>query len=211
MIKKIVLATQNKDKIKEIKYIFEILKMQNIQLYTISDFFDKKIEIEEDGKTLKDNAIKKAKFVGNLVGLPTLSEDTGLFVDYLGGAPGVCSARYADTDPKKHTVTYEDNYKKLLRELKGVPWEKRTAKFICVACIYLPKQNKCYTRKGVVEGYITFEPKGQNGFGYDPVFYYPPKEKTFAEMSFEEKNSLSHRFLAFKKISLLVKEMLSKL
>jgi len=206
MIKKIVLATQNKDKVKEIKHIFESLKL-NIELLSVSDFFDKKIEIEEDGKTLRENAIKKAKVIGNLTGLPSLSEDTGLFVDYLNGAPGVYSSRYADTDPKKHTASYEDNYKKLLKELKDVHWEKRTAKFICIFCLFLPKQDKCYTRKGEVKGYITFEPKGSNGFGYDPVFFYPPKGKTFAELSSEEKNSLSHRFLAIKKIAVLIKEL----
>ena len=206
-MKKIILATGNKDKAKEIKYIFGTLKLNNIELCLYTDFLGKKIDIEEDGKTLKENAVKKAKVIGDLVGLPTLSEDTGLFVDYLDGAPGVYSARYADTDPKKHTATYEDNYRKLLQELKGVPWHKRTAKFICIACLYLPKQNKCYTRKGIVEGYITFEPKGIDGFGYDPVFFYQPKGNTFAEMSFEEKNSLSHRFLAFKKIVSLIKSI----
>ncbi len=205
-MKKIVLATRNKDKTKEIKDIFERLKL-NIELLSILNFPNIP-EIEEDGKTLKENAKKKAKIVGDIIGLPTLSEDTGLFVDYLNGAPGVYSSRYADTDPKKHTATYEDNYKKLLKQLEGVPWEKRTAKFICTACFYIPQKNKCYTRTAEVKGYITLSPKGSNGFGYDPVFFYPPKQKTFAELTTEEKNLISHRFLAIKKISGIIKEHL---
>jgi XTP/dITP diphosphohydrolase len=204
-MKKIVLATRNKDKTKEIKDIFERLKL-DIEILSILNFPNIP-EVEEDGKTLKENAKKKAKVVGDITGLPTLSEDTGLFVDYLNGAPGVYSSRYADTDPKKHTATYEDNYKKLLKELEGVPWEKRTAKFVCTACLYIPQKNKCYTRTAEVKGFITFSPKGDNGFGYDPVFFYPPKQKTFAELSSEEKNSISHRFLAIKKIVSLIKEL----
>ncbi len=205
MKKKIVVATRNRDKLKEIKQIFETYCKDKYELLCIEDF-ENIPEVEEDGKTLKENAIKKAKVIGDIVGMPTVSEDTGLFVDYLNGAPGVFSARYADTG-KKHNCTYEDNYKKLLRELKGVPWEKRTAEFVCVACLYLPKKNKYYTRTGKVKGYITFEPKGEGGFGYDPVFYYPPKQKTFAELTKEEKNSVSHRFLAFKNIISVIKEV----
>ncbi len=205
MKKKLVLATKNKDKVKEILKIFELLKFKNIEILFFSDF-NNIPEIEEDAKTLKGNAVKKAKIVGNTTGLPALSEDTGLFVDYLNGAPGVYSSRYADKNPKKHTATYEDNYKKLLKELEGVPWEKRTAKFVCVACLYIPKINKYYTRTGEVKGFISFNPSGEYGFGYDPVFFYPPKQKTFAELSSEEKNFLSHRFLAIKKIISLIKE-----
>ncbi len=204
-MKKVVLATRNKDKIKEIKKIFEIYKC-NIELLTLSNFCNIP-EIEEDGKTLKDNAIKKAKIVGNFTGLPSLSEDTGLFVDYLNGAPGIYSARYADPDPKHHTCSYEDNCKKLLKELEGVPWEKRTAKFVCVAALYLPEKNKCYTRIGEVRGYISLSLQGNNGFGYDPVFFYPEKEKNFAEMSIEEKCLISHRARAIAKIISLIKSL----
>lgn len=204
-MKKLVLATKNKDKIKEIKQILEFLKIKNIEIFLCFDF-DNIPEIEEDGKTLKENAVKKAKVVGNITGLPSLSEDTGLFVEYLNGAPGVYSSRYADKNPKVHTATYEDNYKKLLKELEGVPWEKRTAKFVCVACLYIPKINKYYTRTGEVKGFISLSAKGKYGFGYDPVFFYPPKQKTFAELLPEEKNFLSHRFLAIKKIVPLIKE-----
>ncbi len=204
MKKKIVISTRNKDKLKEIKKIFEMMKCDNYELFSIADF-ENLPEVEEDRNTLRENAIKKAKTIGDIVGLPTVSEDTGLFVDYLNGEPGVYSARYADTT-KKHTCSYEDNYKKLLKKLEGVPWEKRTAEFVCTTCLYLPKKNKYYIRTGKVQGYITFEPKGSNGFGYDPVFYYPPKQKTFAELSLEEKNLISHRFLAFKKIISVIKE-----
>jgi len=133
-MKKIVLATRNKDKTKEIKEIFKRLKL-DIEILSILKFPNIP-EVEEDGKTLKENAKKKAKVVGDITGLPTLSEDTGLFVDYLNGAPGVYSSCYADTDPKKHTATYEDNYKKLLKELEGVPWEKKDCE-ICLYCVSL--------------------------------------------------------------------------
>lgn len=206
-MKKLVLATKNKDKIKEIKKIFEILNLSKIEILDIKNF-ENVPEVEEDGKTLKENAIKKAKIVGNYTGLPALAEDTGLFVDYLKGAPGVFSSRYADKDSKKHTATYEDNYKKLLKELEGVIWEKRTARFLCVVCLYLPKLNKYYTRTGEVKGFITFKPQGNYGFGYDPVFYFPLKEKTFAEIPLEEKCKISHRFLAIKNIAPLIKEYL---
>ncbi|MEN3014116.1 MAG: RdgB/HAM1 family non-canonical purine NTP pyrophosphatase [Endomicrobiia bacterium] len=206
-MKKLVISTRNIDKLKEIKAILEKSGLKNIQILSMFDFQNLP-EVEEDGKTLKENAIKKAKVVGNFTGLPTLAEDTGLFVDYLNGAPGVYSARYADKDPKRHTATYEDNYKKLLNELKDVPWEKRTAKFITISCLYLPQKNKTFTRKGEVKGYITFVPQGTNGFGYDPVFYFPPKQKTFAELKQEEKNSISHRAIAIKRIIPLIKEHL---
>ncbi len=205
-MKKLVLATRNKDKIKEIKKILTNLKCE-FEILSLTDF-DNIPEIEEDAETLRQNAIKKAKVVGNFTGLPCISDDTGLFVDYLNGLPGVRSSRYADEREDVHTATYEDNYKKLLKELEGVPWEKRTAKFVCVICFYLPQKNKCYTRTGEVKGYITFTPIGKNGFGYDPVFYYPPKEKTFAELSTEEKNLVSHRYLAIKKIMAVIKKFL---
>ncbi|MCX7957095.1 MAG: RdgB/HAM1 family non-canonical purine NTP pyrophosphatase [Endomicrobia bacterium] len=207
-MKKLVLATRNKDKAKEIKYIFEILNLsQKIEVLDVNNFSNLP-EVEEDGKTLKENAIKKAKVVGDITGLISLSEDTGLFVDYLNGDPGVFSARYADKDPGKHTATYEDNYTKLLKELKNVSWEKRTAKFVCVACLYIPKTGKIYTRTGKVKGFITLKPTGKFGFGYDPVFYYPPLQKTFGELNQEEKSKVSHRFLAIKNISPLIKEFL---
>ncbi|MFQ3676263.1 MAG: RdgB/HAM1 family non-canonical purine NTP pyrophosphatase [Endomicrobiia bacterium] len=205
-MRKIVLATRNKDKIKEIRHIFKMLDVKSVEFLSLTSFANVP-EVEEDGKTLKENAIKKAKVVGNYTGLPSLSEDTGLFVEYLNGAPGIYSARYADKDKKVHTATYEDNYKKVLEEMKNVPWEKRKAEFVCVAALYLPQQNKIFTRKGVVKGYITISPCGNNGFGYDPIFYLPEKEKTFAELSLEEKNILSHRFLAMKQIAKVIKSL----
>lgn len=206
-MKKIVLATRNKEKIKEIKYIFKKFNINNVELLSLSAFANIP-EIDEDGKTLKENAIKKSKEVGNYTGLLSLAEDTGLFIEYLKGAPGVYSARYSSKNEKKHNdTTYEDNYKKVLKEMENVPWEKRKAEFVCVAALYLPKQNKSFTRKGVVKGYITISPSGNNGFGYDPIFYLPEKEKTFAEMSLEEKNLVSHRFLAMQQIARLLKSL----
>ena len=205
-MKKIVLATRNKDKIKEIRHIFKMFNIKDVELLSVSDFANVP-EVEEDKETLKENAIKKAKVIGNHTGLPSLAEDTGLFVEHLKGAPGIYSARYADKNEKKHNASYEDNYKKVLKEMENVPWEKRKAEFVCVAALYLPKQNKSFTRKGVVKGYITILPSGKNGFGYDPIFYLPEKEKTFAELASEEKNLLSHRFLAMQQIAKLVKSL----
>jgi len=205
MKKRIVLATRNADKVREIRAIFEGSGV-GVELLGL-DGFAGVPEVDEDGETLKANAVKKARTVGNHTGLPALAEDTGLFVDCLDGAPGVRSSRYADTDPHRHTATYDDNCRKLLAEMRGVPLRKRTARFTCVAAFYAPRLNKAYTRSGEVEGVITEKPSGDHGFGYDPVFLYPPLQKTFAEMTAEEKNRISHRFKAMKRIAQLMRQM----
>ncbi|HAX61547.1 MAG TPA: Non-canonical purine NTP pyrophosphatase [Elusimicrobia bacterium] len=189
---KIVLATQNKDKIREIKKIlgekFEIVKLKKFP------------KIIEDGKTLEENAIKKAKAIFRITGITTLADDSGLEVKALGGRPGVYSARFAGKN-----CTYLDNNKKLLKLLKNVPYKKRKAKFRTVVAIIFP-DGRIKTTEGSVSGYITTEPKGSNGFGYDPIFYYPKLKKTFAQLTTAQKNRISHRAIAFKK----AKKMLIK-
>jgi XTP/dITP diphosphohydrolase len=142
--------------------------------------------------TFEGNAIIKAMTVGKKTGFLTLAEDSGLEVDALGGRPGVYSARYAPGTDK-------DRYTKLLQELKDVPNEKRRARFTTVVAIYDPISDKVRTCTGAYEGTITFEPVGENGFGYDPVFFSTELQKTGAQMTLEEKNAVSHRGKAVRK------------
>jgi len=179
----LVLATNNQDKITEIRHALEGLPVTIL----ISSDFPTFPDPHESGTNLKENAILKAREICTFTGLPSLADDTGLEVDALGGAPGVYSSRFAGDN-----ATYRDNYEKLLRELKGVPPEKRTARFRCVIAIaWTP--NEIQTVDGLAEGVITEDIAGDNGFGYDPVFYYPPLHKRFSEMTVAEKNQVSHR------------------
>jgi len=187
-MKKIILATNNKDKIKEIK---NILKNIKYNIFTLSDILLNK-SIKETGETISDNARIKARAIRKYVkDAIILSDDTGLEVDFLAKAPGVYSSRFAGAG-----CTYEDNYKKLLWLLREVPWKQRKATFKTSVYIIFPDGNEKLVT-GKVSGYITFMPKGTNGFGYDPVFYIPQKGKTYAELSLKEKNAISHRKKAF--------------
>lgn len=179
---KILLASRNKDKLHEVRGKVAPL---GIEILTPDDFPDLP-EVEEDGDTLEANAIKKALTLHQLTNLPTLADDTGLEVDALDGAPGVYSSRYDGPN-----ATYASNCAKLLREMAGVPEGKRQARFRCVLA-YL-EDGRTHTFEGRVEGKVTFNPAGDNGFGYDPVFYVLEAGKTLAQMSLEEKNALSHR------------------
>jgi len=186
---KIVLATHNKDKLKELKEGFSDL---NINLLDLSAF-PKIKEIIEDGKTLRDNALIKAKTVYNLTGIPAIADDTGLEVDYLNGDPGVYTARFAGED-----CTYKDNVNKLLKVMKNVPFEQRSANFR-TSMVFIDNKMKLFA-DGVVKGIINKKIKGLAGFGYDPIFYVPEEGKTFAEMSMKKKNIISHRGLAIKEL-----------
>lgn len=148
-------------------------------------------EPEENGKTFEDNALIKARYYGRESGMLCLADDSGLSVDVLDGRPGVRSARYAPTDPER--------IERLLAELRGIDPEMRTARFICAAALVLPGGGE-WVERGVCEGRIAQEPRGQNGFGYDPVFYLPGREQTMAELAPEEKNLISHRGRALEKI-----------
>lgn len=196
----LVLATHNKDKIREIKNLLEDLP---IEIKTFEDFPDMP-DVDETGSTLEENAILKSNGINEHTGLPALADDSGLEVEALGGRPGVYSSRYAGPG-----CTYDDNNKKLLQELDGVPVERRNACFRTVIAITWDKDN-VETVEGRADGIITASNRGKSGFGYDPVFYYPPAEKTFAEMTLNEKNKVSHRGLALIKAKKLIKSYLEK-
>ncbi len=177
----LVIATRNKGKTIEIR---ELLEDFPIEIKDLDDFGPIP-EVEEDGETFEENAYKKASFTARILGLPVLADDSGLVVDALGGAPGVYSARYAGEN-----ATDEDLYRKLLGEMEGKT--DRKAVFECVISIAVPT-GAALTYEARCEGLIADCPAGENGFGYDPVFYYPTFNKTFAELAGKEKNSVSHR------------------
>lgn len=178
----IVLATHNRGKMEEMSAILGHLPVELLAL----DAFPEIGDIPETGNTLKENAFIKAETVHRLTGLPALADDTGLEVDALNGAPGIYSARYAGAD-----ATFDDNCQKMLKELHGIPVEKRTARFRTVIAFVNGGEKEWV--EGVAEGRIIEEKRGIGGFGYDPIFYYPPLRKTFAELDSVEKNSISHR------------------
>ena len=187
--KKIVVATQNIDKQKE---IYSLLKDLNINVLGM-EYFPEIEDIEETGLTLIENSFIKSKTVNQITGLACLADDTGLEVDVLNGAPGVFSARYAGENS-----TYDDNVRKLLFELQDTPENLRTARFRTVIS-YVDSKNEFYD-EGTIEGRITLESSGVDGFGYDSVFVPNSSEKTFAEMSKERKNKISHRAIALNKM-----------
>ena len=187
MISEVVLATRNRHKVEELAALLGDL---GIRIRTLADF-PHAPEVEEDGATCEANAIKKACEIARATGLTAVADDTGLEVDALNGRPGVYAARYAG----EH-ATYEDNCRKLVQELEGVPHERRTARFITVAAIAVPGEPVQVTQ-GVLNGYITEKASGSKGFGYDPVFYVPELKATLAEISAEQKNRISHRAKAF--------------
>ena len=186
---KIILATHNTDKRKE---MMAALTDLNVEILSLVDF-PQVGEIVEDGETLTENAIIKAKAVFDITGIPAISDDTGLSVDALHGAPGVYSARYAGEN-----ATYDDNVEKLVDEMKNVLPENRGAQFQTIM-VYIDKDTELIV-DGVVKGQIANASKGVGGFGYDPVFYIPEQEKTFAEMTIQEKNQISHRGIALRNL-----------
>jgi len=178
----IILATHNRGKMKEMSSILAHLP---VTLLTLDDF-PQIGEIPETGETLKENAFIKAETVHQKTGLPALADDTGLEVDALDGAPGVHSSRYDG-----ETATFEDNCRKMMQEMDGIPAEERTARFHTVIAFVSDSGNEW--TEGMVEGRILEKKRGDGGFGYDPLFYYPPLKKTFAELNSEQKNNISHR------------------
>ena len=197
MIREVVLATRNRHKVGE---LVALLGDANITIRSLDEFPDAP-DVVEDGNTCEANAVKKARAIADFTGLPAVADDTGLEVDALGGRPGVYAARYAGED-----ATYEDNCLKLLRELVGVPHERRTARFLTVAAIALPSDG-VRVAQGILEGVIAEEASGTLGFGYDPVFLIPELGKTLAQLPPEHKNKISHRARAFTQAKDLLKEM----
>ncbi|ESL04683.1 non-canonical purine NTP pyrophosphatase, RdgB/HAM1 family [Catonella morbi ATCC 51271] len=180
---KIVFATTNAGKIKEIK---EILSDFDVEVVSMKEM-NITADIEENGATFEENSLIKARAVSKLTGLPALADDSGLEVDYLNGEPGIYSARYLGRDTD---YDYKNNY--IIDKLKEAKGEERSARFVCVISLVLPDGRE-FVKKGVMEGRIGYEIKGENGFGYDPIFFLPEYGKTSAEISAEEKNKISHR------------------
>lgn len=186
----LVLASTNKGKTKELQ---ERLQGYPVDIKNLSDFGPIP-EIIEDGETFDDNAYKKASFTARVLGYPALADDSGLCVEALGGAPGVYSARYAGEN-----ATDQDNVDKLLEDMKNE--ENRKAAFECVISIAVPT-GAALTYEGRCEGVLTREPAGDNGFGYDPLFFFPALDnKTFAQLSMAEKATVSHRGKALQEIT----------
>jgi len=195
---KIVLATHNHDKDIELQHS---LRGLGVEICSLSEYPDIG-EIEETGTTLLENSLLKAHTVHDRTGLPAIADDTGLEVDALDGAPGVYSARFAGAD-----ATYEDNLNKLLFSMEEVSEERRSARFRTV--ISFVDGNQELWTEGHIDGKIIDFPRGNSGFGYDPVFYIPQLEKTFAELSTEEKNKISHRGLALQKLRKILVNVLN--
>ncbi|MCP4108680.1 MAG: XTP/dITP diphosphatase [Desulfobacteraceae bacterium] len=185
----IVIATRNKGKTSEIK---ELLKDHPVEIKNLDDFGPIPL-IEEDGDTFEENAYKKASLTARYLGLPALADDSGLLVEALDNAPGVYSARHAGEN-----ATDEQRSAAILKEMEGR--DNRKAAFECVISIAVPT-GQALTYEARCEGLITEQPSGSNGFGYDPIFYYPPLKKTFAELSGKEKNSVSHRGKALQELT----------
>lgn len=188
MGKKIIFATGNQGKMKEIKAVFadfdgEILSMKEAGIVC---------DIEENGQTFEENALIKAKAIHELTDAIVLADDSGLEVDYLGKEPGVMSARYLGEE-----TPYSIKNQKIMDRLDGVPKEERTARFVCAIAAVLPDGSSQVVR-ATIEGYIGYEERGKNGFGYDPIFMVPEYEKSTAELTMEEKNKISHRGKALK-------------
>ena len=191
---KLILASKNAHKAAEMQAILG----DSIELITQDAAGCGEIEVIEDGTTFEENAIKKAVEIMKATNLPTIADDSGLAVDALDGRPGIFTARFAGEN-----ATDDENINKLLEELKNVPESERTARFVCVIALAVPGE-ETKTFRGEVEGRILFEKHGENGFGYDPVFYLPQLDAAMAEVAAEVKNSVSHRFNALK----LLKEYL---
>ena len=190
-MQKVVLASNNKGKVRELG---QLLSSFDMEVVPQSEF--NAGEVEETGLTFVENAILKARHAAQVSGLPAIADDSGLEVDALKGAPGIYSARFAGVGAND-----QDNLHKLLKELKDIPDEQRTARFQCLL-VYMRHANDptpliC---QGTWEGIITHEPQGDNGFGYDPVFYVPTHQCTSAQLTPEQKNQLSHRGQALQKL-----------
>jgi len=193
----LIVATRNKGKVREIR---EALRGLRLRIYALSDFSDVP-EIEEDGKSFAENALKKARFYSKAFGKLTLADDSGLEVDSLKGFPGIYSARYAGIG-----ASTQENNQKLLSEMEGISRSKRGARFKCVMAMVSPDGREAIA-EGACKGRIGFKEKGKKGFGYDPLFILPKYGKAMAELSLEEKNKISHRGKALRKLRKIIKTL----
>jgi XTP/dITP diphosphohydrolase len=192
----IIIASRNKGKVREIR---KVLKGSGFRIYSLNDFTDVP-KIVEDGRSFAENALKKARFYSNCFGKLTLSDDSGLDVDILKGLPGIYSARYGG-----ERATNQENNQKLLREMEGIPLSKRGARFKCAIAIVSPDGREAVA-EGSCKGRIGFKEVGKKGFGYDPLFILPQFGKTMAQLSLKEKNRISHRGKALKKLRKLIND-----
>ncbi|NRD76037.1 XTP/dITP diphosphatase [Bacillus sp. BRMEA1] len=199
-MKEVIIATKNAGKAKEFEQIFA---KRGIAVKTLLDFPEIP-DVDETGTTFEENATLKAEAVSKALNKMVIGDDSGLMVDALEGRPGIYSARYAG-EPKNDL----NNTNKLLADLKGVQEENRTARFYCALAVAIPGQ-ETFTVSGTCEGRILEEPRGTNGFGYDPVFYVPEKEAAMAELSSDEKNRISHRANALKKLDTVLDSFLER-
>jgi XTP/dITP diphosphohydrolase len=183
---RIIFATSNKDKLKEIK---EILSLYDIEVISLREA-DIHVDIEENGSTFEENAIIKAQTVMRLTKSIVMADDSGLEVDYINGEPGIYSARYLGED-----TSYIIKNKSIIDRLADAEGQERSARFVCAIATAFP-DGKIITTRGTVEGLIDYEEKGDNGFGYDPIFYVPQYNQTMAQIPFEVKNKISHRYKA---------------
>lgn len=190
-MKEVIIATKNPGKAREFEHIFA---PRGIEVKTLLDYSEME-DVEETGATFEENATLKAEAVSKQLNKMVIGDDSGLIVDALEGRPGIYSARYAGEEPKDD----QKNLEKVLNELQGVSEENRTARFYCALAVALPG-NETITVSGTCEGRILEEQRGTNGFGYDPVFYVPEKGRAMAELSSDEKNKISHRANALKKL-----------
>lgn len=195
-MKEIIVASTNQGKIKEIK---AMLKDIDIEVLSMKDVLEQELEIEETGTTFKENALIKAQTIANIVNKPVLADDSGLEVDALDKQPGIYSARFLGAD-----TSYNIKNQYIIDALKD---KERTARFVCALDLVIPGQEPILIEE-TMEGLINDKIEGANGFGYDPIFYFPPCQMTSAMMSMEEKNKYSHRAKALKKLYTILKEIL---
>lgn len=194
----VFIATRNPGKLKDFEKLFSPYGIE------VKSLLDKEVDlpdIEETGQTFEENAALKAEGIAAYLNIPVLADDSGLVVDALNGEPGIYSARYAGEE--KNDLA---NTKKLLRELEGVPVPERTARFVCVVALARPGE-KTVLKRGICEGRIAEEPKGSNGFGYDPVFCPAGREQTMGQLSSLEKNKISHRHHALVQLDSWLKQL----
>ena len=195
-MKEIIVASTNQGKIKEIK---AMLKDIDIEVLSMKDVLEQELEIEETGTTFKENALIKAQTIANIVNKPVLADDSGLEVDALDKQPGIYSARFLGAD-----TSYNIKNQYIIDALKD---KERTTRFVCAMALVIPGQEPILIEE-TMEGLINDKIEGANGFGYDPIFYFPPCQMTSAMMSMEEKNKYSHRAKALKKLYTILKEIL---
>jgi len=195
----LLIATRNQNKLNEIR---NILSSFTVTIFSLDDLGDPIPDVIEDRKTFKENALKKAFLIASRTNYLTLAEDSGLCIDFLHGEPGVFSARFSGfgKDDRKNRL-------KVLTLMNNVTDEERKARFVCAVALATP-QKVIGLVEGMCEGYITHKEIGNNGFGYDPIFYYPPLKKTFGELRLEEKNKVSHRFRAMNMIKSILDDYL---